>query len=251
MNSLQSSQQSLSRMLLVAGVIIVGIIAMLVAVVLPRYNQSNDNRSQAALSSLLCAGAKTVPFSVCNQGCSIDQDCASGLFCYKTGTATTGLCRLSGDPMSTTCSGATATPTATGTTKPTPTPTAVACTQACTYDSDCRTGQVCVGTNINNSTTTIVETSKNSATDQQLAVVLAPNQPIGMGPIGTVDTVADQSTGKIKIQLWLASTTYYVHVYRILLLLDNSSSGKSMKNLFDRAKAGRRGVTLPKWSLSN
>lgn len=73
------------------------------------------------------ATATPTPAAICNAICTTNTDCQgtsrSGVYtCYKQGTSTTGVCRLSANPTSTTCQAATPTPTAVATAAGTPTP---------------------------------------------------------------------------------------------------------------------------------
>lgn len=124
-------QSLMSKYLLFAAIIGVAIVSVLLAVLLPR--QSADDRNKAFVSAA-CAGEVAVAPSVCNEGCGSNDDCGSGMICYKVGTAVDGVCRNPQAPTSTTCVIASATPTSTPT----------ACNQKCGEGlPPCAAGMTC------------------------------------------------------------------------------------------------------------
>ena len=102
--------------ILAATILFIATISVVLAVILP--GQSGENRNKAA-TALLCAGNVDVGLSLCNEGCSLDTHCVTGLICYKSGTATDGVCRNPLIPSVPTCQ------TPAPSMSPTPTPTKV------------------------------------------------------------------------------------------------------------------------------
>lgn len=188
----------LGKMLLFGSIILIAIVSVALAVALPKTNV--EDRSKAATAGA-CIAQATVAASTCNGKCGADQDCLSGMICYKTSGATEGVCRNPSVPTSTTCTGPTATPVA-------------ACTKTCTFNYDCNltAGEQCVGTNANN-TLSVTGTTPRAATAAELAT-LASDQIINVLPGGQYHADA---TGKMTLSIVSKKAgTFTVHVFDIV-----------------------------------
>lgn len=216
-----AGKQQLSRYLLFAGIVLVAVVSVVLAVVLP--NLSGEIRNQA-WTSVACAGSVNVNLSACNEGCGNDSHCATGMICYKTGTATEGVCRNAQVPTSTTCTTTTPPPL---TPTPSAPPTTKACTKSCTFNYDCdlSAGETCVGTNANNSSASIVANPATTATAADLAK-LAPDQVIYMGP---GNGYKPDSSGKMPFSvISRKATTFFIRIYDITAAKGNLDPQKLM-----------------------
>lgn len=62
------------------GTLFVAIMALMVAIVLPKTNTNDQSKAALATS---CAGSTVVPAAICGEKCIVNEDCSSGLTCYK------------------------------------------------------------------------------------------------------------------------------------------------------------------------